>query len=141
MPLPETIPAPATELEVCQLSQRWIIHPRLAYLLAKMATEVPFALQIISGFRTREHQLELAAQGRPAADPQLSTHCTCPAIGADLRIMGLDPGPYEKALFGAAATRVGLRWGGGSPPDPKTGIPSDWNHVDLGRVGDIQPDV
>lgn len=37
-----------------------------------------------------------------------------------------------KARLGAEATHVGFRWGGGSPVDPETGIPSDWNHLDGG---------
>lgn len=37
-----------------------------------------------------------------------------------------------KVELGVAAVENGLRWGGGSPRDPETGIPRDWNHVDTG---------
>ncbi len=85
----------------------------------------------ISGFRTKAEQEALRARGRPAAPDELSTHRTCPATGADLRMNGLPTTPLKKA-FGEAAILSGLRWGGGSSRDPDTGIPSDWNHVDLG---------
>lgn len=90
-----------------------------------------FQLSIISGFRSREEQDQLRREGRPAADEMASTHRTCPATGADL-YLGLQATNTLKAQFGAAVRLVGLRWGGGSPIDPGTGIPSDWNHVDLG---------
>jgi len=128
--IPQPIPVPASQDQICELADRWILHPVLAVKLAAMAQLVPFGLSIISGFRTVERQLELRDEGRPAADPQVSTHCSCPATGADLRIDGLSPGNYEKTLFGSAAVRAGLRWGGGSPLVDN--IPSDWNHVDLG---------
>lgn len=88
-------------------------------------------IQIISGFRTVAEQIELGRQGRPAADPSRSTHTTCPATGIDFRINGFVT-TLMKARFGTIAVMNGLRWGGGSPVDPSTGIPSDWNHVDLG---------
>lgn len=130
MSLPQPITIPATMEEVCQTGKRWLVDGVVIQKIYMMAELLPFGLSIISGFRTREHQIALGESGRPAADPDVSTHCSCPATGADLRINGLSPGPYEKALFGEAATRVGLRWGGGSPAPE--GIPTDWNHVDLG---------
>lgn len=37
----------------------------------------------------------------------------------------------SRVQFGLAANLAGLRWGGGSTVDD-TGVPSDWNHLDLG---------
>jgi len=128
--IPVPIPVPAAHEWICKTAADLLLDPVLVQKIAAMAQICPFQLSIISGFRTREHQEQLAAEGRPAADPDLSTHCSCPATGADLRVNGVETGNYEKALFGESAVRAGLRWGGGSPaPD---GIPSDWNHVDLG---------
>lgn len=126
----QPIPVPASYAEVCKLATDWLVRPDVMEKVAAMAQLLPFELAIISGFRTRARQLELIQEGRPAAHPDVSTHCSCPATGVDLRIIGIQPGNYEKSLFGEAAVRAGLRWGGGSPaPD---GIPTDWNHVDVG---------
>jgi uncharacterized protein YcbK (DUF882 family) len=128
--IPSPIPVPASHDQVCKLADKWLICPTLASRLCALAQVVHFRLSIISGYRTREHQIRLREEGKPAAHPDLSTHCSCPATGADLRLDGIEPGPYEKALLGEGCLKVGLRWGGGSPaPD---GIPVDWNHVDLG---------
>lgn len=128
--IPQPVPVPASQAEICKLAGDWLVRDDVMAKVCAMAQLLPFEIAIISGFRTRARQLELAREGRPAADPDVSTHCSCPATGVDLRILGLEPRNYEKALFGEAATRVGLRWGGGSPaPD---GIPVDWNHVDDG---------
>ncbi len=129
--IPELIPEIVTQTELCALAGRWKIHPKLAYGLYRMAYFLPFRISIISGFRTVEAQEALADSGRPAAPPDISTHTTCPATGADLRVNGLEPGSYEKSLVGEGAARALLRWGGGSQLDQ--GIPIDWNHVDLGR--------
>lgn len=118
------------ELGVDQLA-RWRISCELARRLLVMSARVPFGLYIISGWRSIEDQLRLARAGRPAADPDISTHTSCPATGADLET-DIAVVPSVKAAFGRAAVEAGLRWGGGSPVDPETGIPSDWNHVDLG---------
>jgi len=88
--------------------------------------------EAISGFRTCRQQEQLAARGRPAAPCDVSTHTSCPATGMDFRLGGLFGSDVVKSLFGSAAVQAGLRWGGGSPLDPETNIPSDWNHVDLG---------
>lgn len=93
--------------------------------------ETGHELQIISGYRTAAEQRELEAEGRPTAPVELSTHTVCPAQGADLRIVGSPPTTALRMAFGDAAVRAGLRWGGGSLRGPD-GIPSDWNHVDLG---------
>lgn len=115
----------------CILSERWIIAPELAEKIVRMSASLPFGISMISGFRTKAEQDQLRKDGRPAADDRLSTHRSCPATGADLRV-SVAVTDAVKATFGQAAVSAGLRWGGGSPVDPQTGIPSDWNHVDLG---------
>jgi hypothetical protein len=120
--LPDTDP--------CELAARWRIHPKLASGVVRMVPELPFQIQVISGFRTLEEQQALITEGRGAALDK-STHVTCPATGVDLWPI-LAVTDVVKATLGAAGTYAGLRWGGGSPPDSKTGIPSDWNHFDLG---------
>lgn len=128
--IPYLVPLLPTRSEMCKMAGDLLICPVLTEKLCAMAQILPFSFSIISGFRTRAQQLQLAREGRPAADPDVSTHCSCPATGVDCRLNGVEPGNYEKALFGEAAVRVGLRWGGGSPaPD---GIPVDWNHLDTG---------
>jgi len=87
---------------------------------------------VISGYRTIEKQLRLARAGRPAVDPRLSTHTSCPSTGADFRVSGLLSTTIKRSFANAART-AGLRVGGGSSIDPRTGIHSDWNHLDLGR--------
>jgi uncharacterized protein YcbK (DUF882 family) len=87
-------------------------------------------VRIISGYRTVAEQRGLERQGRPTADPGVSTHTSCPATGVDLSL-GFGVTRAEKATFGRIVVMHGLRWGGGSPVDD-VGIPSDWNHVDVG---------
>jgi len=129
MPLAQRID-PAGMTDICPFLTRWMIHPDLARALYKMAARAPFGISIISGYRTPDQQEALKREGRPAADPSVSTHLSCPAGGADVR---LDVAVTDavKATFGRLAVEAGLRWGGGSPVD-QNGIPSDWNHVDLG---------
>jgi len=115
----------------CGLARRWLLSPELARKLATMGARAPFPIQIISGHRSREKQIALKREGRPAADPDRSTHCSCPATGADVW-PGIAVTRVVQAQLGEAGTIAGLRWGGGSPVDPSTGIPSDWNHFDLG---------
>ena len=130
--IPEPITPGATETQVCELSHRWMIAYSLALKLYHVASRCPFPLSIISGYRTPEHQLQLMNDpDRPAIHPDISTHCDCPATGADLW-PGIAITRVVKAEFGKAVVISGLRWGGGSPVDPATGIPSDWNHVDQG---------
>lgn len=88
---------------------------------------------IVSGHRTLRLQRCLGQSGRPTADPSRSTHTTCPATGVDVGI-GLAPTRVQKAILGRIARLRGLRWGGGSPVDDN-GIPSDWNHFDVGPRG------
>ena len=113
----------------------WRLEPELARKLCRtlaiMEAETGLTWRIISGYRTPEEQLELQRQGRPAAPVDLSTHTVCPSQGADVSVATF-PTTAMKAQFGRVATEQGLRWGGGSPVDPDTGIPFDWNHVDLG---------
>lgn len=126
--MPQTI---SPETDPCQLADRWIIDERLARKLVAMTRDLPFFVRIISGYRTEAEQDELRRQGRPTAPNDKSTHLSCPATGADLQ-PSVAATHRVIADLGAAATRQGLRWGGGSPTDPDTGIPSDWPHVDLG---------
>jgi len=118
------------ETDFCGLISRWRIHPRLGQGLFEIAARAPFSVSIISGYRSPEKQRQLEAAGRPAADPALSTHLSCPAGGADVRL-DVHPTANVKAEFGRLAIAAGLRWGGGGPVD-QDGIPVDWNHVDLG---------
>ena len=84
----------------------------------------------MSGYRTREEQELLELEGRPAAEDRLSTHRSCPATGADLRLP-IAADDYTQAELGRLVYLAGMRWGGGSPKN-ELGIPEDWNHVDLG---------
>jgi hypothetical protein len=107
---------------------------KLGILREQYELESGRRLEIISGYRTCGDQERLEAAGRPAAPCHLSTHTTSPATGADVSI-GFGPTTAMKARLGALAVWNELRWGGGSPVDPQTGIPSDWNHFDLGPRG------
>jgi len=131
--LPPGVPGELLPFEqwVCDVAARWQVEPVLIRKAAQAQDRLPFHLLIISGYRTQEEQDALREEGRPAAPDALSTHRTCPATGMDLwpKIEVTDA---LKAQFLAEMTRSGLRVGGGSPIDPDTGIPEDWNHVDLG---------
>ncbi len=114
-------------------ARRWLIDCNLANALARLANSLPYPVYIISGFRTARRQRELLGEpDSQATSVDRSTHCSCPATGADLRL-GIAVTNNIKAQFGREVRIARLRWGGGSPVDPETGIPSDWNHVDLGR--------
>ena len=122
----------ATIEEFCNWVVRWRIDPRLGRALQTMQANFPTTLSITSGHRTDAEQDALRESGRPTAPNNLSTHLDCPwATGADLSA-GVAADPAVKIALGLAASLAGLRWGGGSPVDPETGIPSDWNHVDMG---------
>jgi len=119
-----------------ELVERWGISPELAarlIVLQRMWGErfsSLGSLSIISGYRTLEEQQDLEQEGRPAARDDLSTHRSCPATGADLQLpIAVDD--HAKVELGRLVILAGLRWGGGSKVDG-FGIPSDWNHVDLG---------
>lgn len=124
-------------VDACTLrAEPWSLHPELAERLAgtldQAETETGISWRIISGYRSEQKQEELRRQGKPTAPPGCSTHTRCPSEGADVWPATL-PTRALKATFGRIAVEHGLRWGGGSPVDD-AGIPSDWNHVDLGPV-------
>lgn len=129
--IPQRIDPLADGEALCQLVTRWKISPALAQRLVWMAQALPFGVRIISGYRTAEKQENLRRAGRPTAPDDRSTHRSCPATGADV-MPDVAVTNTVKAELGRAAVAAGLRWGGGSPIDPETGIPSDWNHLDLG---------
>jgi uncharacterized protein YcbK (DUF882 family) len=103
---------------------------RGALLLESLHAATGQRWQIISGFRTAGEQVRLSREGRPTAPVDLSNHTSCPATALDFRGPGI-PTRAVKATFGRLALEAGFRWGGGSAVDD-VGIPSDWNHVDLG---------
>jgi len=117
--------------DTCDLVERWGLSEALAFRLERLASLLEFPITIISGLRSAAQQNALRRDGRPAADNDRSTHLSCPATGADV-MPTIAVTNIVKARLGAEGTRAGLRWGGGSPVDPRTGIPSDWNHFDLG---------
>lgn len=120
----------------CALARGWGLDEDFAIRLSRaILTLHPMEVTVISGQRSQSLQESLEG----AAPFDVSTHANvdrngCPRLstGADLRI-SVFPNNNAKATFGAAMVRQGLRWGGGSPIDPQTGIPSDWNHIDAGR--------
>lgn len=124
--IPETLGA---HTDPAELARRWTISCELASKLVLLTEHLPYQVQIISGYRTQEAQEALIRDGRGAPD-HLSTHRACPATGADLWPL-VTATTNVKGYLGAACALVGLRWGGGSKPD-EHGMPSDWNHVDLG---------
>jgi len=131
MPEPERL----RDATVCQLVERWGISETLGIKLRKSAfeyfDETRTDAQIVSGQRTPVEQERLRRSGRPTAPDELSTHLTCPATGADVRL-GFLPTRVQKAIWGRIVVFNGMRWGGGGPADDG-GIPVDWGHVDLGR--------
>jgi hypothetical protein len=129
--IPQAIGGTSSE----QLVERGGIAPELAarLLVLERRWEARFpglgSLRIISGFRTADEQNQLDRDGRPAAPDHLSTHRNCPATGADLELpIAVDRS--SQLELGYLVLQTGLRWGGGSPV--QDGVPSDWNHVDLG---------
>lgn len=125
-----------TDSDFCELANRWRVRPDVMELVWKSAEQLEFetgrTVWIISGFRTAAEQRALEKAGRPAAPDQISTHRSCPATGVDVWLGPL-PSNLLKVTWGRITTFNGLRWGGGSPIDPETGIPEDWNHVDRGQ--------
>ena len=119
-----------TDAELCDFQKRWKIAGVLATKLHCLATRLEFTFWVISGWRSEDQQQKLIDEGK-GAPLHLSTHVTCPATGVDVWPT-VTPTNVTKARLGAEARVCGLRWGGGSPVDPDTGIPSDWNHLDLG---------
>ena len=88
------------------------------------------AVWIVSGWRSAAEQARLSRQGRPTAADELSTHRSCPATGVDISL-GFMPTNFMKAIWGRLTLVQGLRWGGGGPVH-ESGIPVDWQHVDVG---------
>lgn len=132
--IPQRIPplGETTPQLLCELADKWTVDVSVVRRISQAAQELPYGIQIISGYRTPQEQDALRREGRPAADNDRSTHLACPATGVDIWPIGVEPVSMVKAAIGAAMMRQGLRWGGGSAVDPGTGIPSDWNHFDLG---------
>lgn len=127
-------PEELTGADPCELSRRWLVREDVTHKVVRMANlytaETGQTVRIISGYRSPEKQRQLARQGRPAASVDLSNHTSCPATAVDVSL-GFAPTDVQKAILGRISRTVGLRWGGGSPINEK-GIPSDWNHFDLG---------
>ena len=119
----------------CVVSRRWTVQTDVVRRVMRAATQFEMEtgrpVRILSGHRSIEKQLQLKRAGRPAADPSVSTHTSCPATGIDID-MGFGVTNVMKVIWGRIIVFEGLRWGGGSPIDPQTGTPSDWNHVDAG---------
>lgn len=120
----------------CALAGRWGVSPdlirRVNLAAADYWAETRGPVWIISGYRTAAEQRRLGSAGRPTAPDELSTHRSCPATGVDISL-GFAPTRSQKAIWGRIVTLQGLRWGGGSPVTVEGGgIPSDWQHVDLG---------
>lgn len=128
MSIPELI---SPESDVCGLVERWGIDDELARRLIAATWRLEFPVSIISGFRTTAMQDYLRRAGSPTAPNDRSTHLSCPATGADL-LPQIAITNVVKARLGTEMHLAGLRWGGNSDKDPDTGIPSDWNHFDLG---------
>lgn len=121
--------------EACALAIRWKITESLSLKLIRASNAFAFhtglPVRIISGFRTRKRQAELEAAGRPTAPDDLSTHRSCPATGADVRILEFVSDDIKLSWI-FFANNEGLRTGGGSRPLPGRAFPRDWNHVDEG---------
>ncbi len=130
MPLPELLGG----TDICDQAERWGTDPNTLALTtlaaASFEKETGRSVRIISGFRSEKEQENLRRRGRPTAPDELSTHRSCPSTGIDVDI-GAGPSSVLKATWGRNVVEVGLRWGGGSNVDP-SGIPVDWNHVDMG---------
>jgi len=137
--LPEVIPwQGVSDAELLRFASRWVISCMLATRLVATAAALPFRISIISGWRSPAEQAELKAAGRPTADPDRSTHLSCPATGADVwpAIFATN---LVKQEIQVAGHQAGLRVGGGGPGDPSSRISGgrfifskDWNHLDLG---------
>lgn len=119
-----------------EIVMEWMVTPEVAilFLLQRnlFRTQTGRDVSIISGARTCAEQERLGEQGRPTAPCDLSNHVVdpgCLATALDLRVEGF-PARAVKAELGRAGIEAGFRWGGGSPVED--GIPSDWNHFDLG---------
>jgi len=123
-----------TDGDVCSLAERWAVSVgvvrRVRLAAQDFHTETGRQVWIISGFRTVAEQNRLRAQGRPTADNDRSTHLSCPATGVDVSL-GARPSNFLKATWGRLTLVHGLRWGGGGAV-AESGIPVDWQHIDVG---------
>jgi len=123
-----------TDRSDCQLASTWAVSldtiKRVQMAAEDFFTETGRQVWIISGFRTRTEQERLSRQGRPTAPDSLSTHRSCPATGVDVSLGAL-PSNFLKATWGRLTLVHGLRWGGGGSV-AESGIPIDWQHVDVG---------
>jgi len=120
----------------CALAARWGIEPGVLSRVVLSANdyfqETRGTVEIVSGYRTRQQQLDLGRRGRPTARDERSTHRSCPATGVDISLGPL-PTRIQKAIWGRIVVMNGLRWGGGSSTSVgQAGIPKDWQHVDRG---------
>lgn len=129
--------AVAPDSDPCELADRWRISTPVATALVLAVSQFVRdprvrailggarpVVSIISGHRTPIEQAELCSrlpEGRPCADPDASTHTSCPATGVDLRMDGATPELWQ--LLGSFWERLGGRWGGRF---------GDSNHFDLG---------
>mgnify|MGYP000105578445 CR=1 FL=1 len=124
--------------DIALFSTGWSLRPELVCRLGALGgawrDEMGSTLWLFSGGRTCMEQERLAAEGRPAASCEVSTHVIGPlrrfATGADVGFDRTLTTP-ELVRFGQMAECLGLRWGGGSDKD-YSGIPFDFAHVDLG---------
>ena len=124
-----------TDADPCNLAEKWKVAPdtmERVWLAARdFETETGGRrVSIISGWRSAAEQKRLSRQGRPSAPDALSTHRSCPATGVDISL-GFMPTNFMKAIWGRMTLVYGLRWGGGGPVF-ESGIPVDWQHVDVG---------
>jgi len=155
MPVPgQRIPTQLLDTEaICAFAADWAIHEALAFRLsagAEFLSRSGLYLNMQSGYRSPTRQEELgrdAGPGDTVAPVDLSTHTTCPAVGADIGVDGFTKRTAPKVIrwqVGSALRLQGLRWGGGGPEEdweiPEMGtvrIPVDWNHFDLGSRADL----
>jgi len=118
----------------CDIATRWAVSldvvRRVRLAAEDFNTETGRQVWIISGFRSVAEQNRLRRQGRPTADNDRSTHLSCPATGVDVSL-GARPSNFLKATWGRLTLVHGLRWGGGGAVT-ESGIPIDWQHVDVG---------
>jgi len=118
----------------CDIAHSWGVAldtvRRVRLAAEDFHTETGRQVWIISGFRTEAEQRRLSSQGRPTAADELSTHRSCPATGMDINL-GARPSNFLKATWGRFTLVRGLRWGGGGAV-AESGIPLDWQHVDVG---------
>ena len=122
------------DADPCDLVERWGVAldtiTRVWLAAQDFSAETGRRVWIISGWRSAAEQRRLSRQGRPTAPDNLSTHRSCPATGVDVSL-GARPSGFLKATWGRITFVHGLRWGGGGPV-ADSGIPLDWQHVDMG---------